>query len=100
MVVGSGRPVVKDDAARDGFTLIELLVVVAIIAILMAILLPSLQKARDQAKATVCAANQKDVGVGIQSFNTERGFYPPSYVYPDNSAGFDITQENMVERQS
>ncbi len=45
-----------------GFTLIELLVVMAIISILMSILLPSLKKAKDQAKAAICMSNMRQIG--------------------------------------
>ena len=50
---------------RTGFTLIELLVVIAIIALLVSILMPSLQKAKDMAKNVVCMSHQRNVGYGI-----------------------------------
>lgn len=53
---------------QRGFTLIELLVVVAIIALLMGILLPSLKKARDQAKNVVCVAHMKGLGVALRMY--------------------------------
>ncbi len=56
---------------RRGFTLIELLVVVAIIALLIAILLPSLNKARFRAKITACASNLKQMGNGINIYANE-----------------------------
>lgn len=52
-------------SGRKGFTLIELLVVVAIIALLISILLPSLARARELAKRTVCASNMGNIGKGL-----------------------------------
>lgn len=58
-------------ARQHGFTLIELLVVVAIIAMLMAILLPALNKAREQAKMTACATNLKAIGMAHVIYQAE-----------------------------
>jgi prepilin-type N-terminal cleavage/methylation domain-containing protein/prepilin-type processing-associated H-X9-DG protein len=63
--------------AGPGFTLIEVLVVVAIIALLLAILLPSLAKARWQTKVVACQAHLHDLGNGFQMYaNTYAGFFP------------------------
>ncbi len=53
---------------RKAFTLIELLVVVAVIALLLAILLPALSSARDRAKASVCMSNLRQVGVSLRMY--------------------------------
>ena len=61
-----------------GFTLIELLVVVAIIALLVAILLPSLKEAREQARVAVCQSNLHQLSVGFYTYVEDaRGFLPP-----------------------
>jgi prepilin-type N-terminal cleavage/methylation domain-containing protein len=68
-----------------GFTLIELLVVVAIIALLIAILLPSLANARELAKTAQCAANMRQVGSIIHLFAAENDGRAPGYASTTSS---------------
>ena len=78
-----------------GFTLIELLVVVAIIALLISILLPSLGAARRSARAVKCAANMHSVGQAFSIYLAEnRAVYPPSYIYPHSpDGGYDLNDQ-------
>jgi prepilin-type N-terminal cleavage/methylation domain-containing protein/prepilin-type processing-associated H-X9-DG protein len=62
---------------RPGFTLIELLVVIAIIAILAALLLPSLSKAKERAYTTVCKNNLRQIGLGMHLYLGDFGAYMP-----------------------
>ncbi len=67
-------------ATRKAFTLIELLVVVGIIALLFAILLPSLGRARQRALSTRCLANLKGIGTGLVAYDSlNNGFVVPAY---------------------
>ncbi|MCH7873292.1 MAG: prepilin-type N-terminal cleavage/methylation domain-containing protein [Planctomycetes bacterium] len=76
---------------RRAFTLIELLVVVAIIALLISILLPSMTAARDQGKKIKCASNEKQLGLGLLYYVHEYGYYPADHYQPPSGGEWMIS---------
>lgn len=70
---------------RSAFTMVELLVAIAIIGMLIAILLPSVQSARESARRISCANNQKQLGLAILQYQTTQNSFPPGRVGCDDT---------------
>jgi prepilin-type N-terminal cleavage/methylation domain-containing protein/prepilin-type processing-associated H-X9-DG protein len=65
---------------RRGFTLVELLVVIAIVGLLLSLLLPAVQSAREASRRTQCASQLRQLGVGLQAHHAARNSFPPGGV--------------------
>jgi len=78
---------------QKAFTLVELLIVIAIIAILLAVLVPTLNKVRESTRRVVCASNLKQIGLLLEYYCADyKGYYPESYSiwYMNGTSTLDI----------
>jgi hypothetical protein len=89
------RAVRPERAVRAGFSIIDLMVSMAVIAVLIALMMPSLSTVRETARRVVCASNVRQHGLGIAMYaDDEKGFLPPSKF--GNSASRHRYQPQMM----
>ena len=72
--------------SRRGLTLVELLVVIAVIGILVALLLPAVQAARESARRTHCANNLKQLAVAAHNYHDTHDSFPPAFILVPTTA--------------
>lgn len=88
----------RGDTNREGFTLVELLVVIAIIGILVALLLPAVQAARESARRMSCVNKMKNVALGVINYHDQTGHFPVDEDYFEGDGVQDVDVNNKTFR--
>src|SRR5688572_32742483 len=85
---------------RPGFTLVELLVVVAVIGVLVALLMPAVQMARESARRVSCTNNMRQIGLGLDYFHDTNGVLPPGAITGKTGAAKQVRAKFSIQGET